>query len=107
VQDNAGLSPYALDELHDYLLIFQDDDTLGLTARLDGDRLEIMSGGQFVGVWRCSGTSMVFEGEPPTCVRTLQAAVLHTLSALAAHTSPTSTDADVPLPELRIVRASV
>lgn len=110
MQDIADLSPYALAELYDYLLIFQDEDALGLSARLEGDRLAIMSRGVLVGRWRWSGTSLVFEGEPPTCVCTLQAAVLHTLSALAvpaAVSPPAHPEADAPPVAMGHAHASV
>jgi hypothetical protein len=84
--DDAGPLPlFALDELHDYLHIFQETARSGLLVRIEDDHLTITFDGNPRGDWCRDGDSLVFHGEPFAQVRSLQAAVLHTLNVIAQH----------------------
>ena len=82
--DDAGPLPLcALEELQDYLHIFEETSRSGNRFRHDEGRLIIEVDGEMRGYWTLNGDSLVFHGDAFAHVRSLQAAVLHTLGVLA------------------------
>jgi len=83
-QDAGPLPVCALEELQDYLTIFEGEIRPGLRFTLGADGLEVIVDGVRLGIWRREGDALVFDGTPYALVHSLQAAVLQTLSVVGA-----------------------
>ena len=80
--DAGPLPLFALEELQDYLHIFEETSRPGLGFRIEDNRLTVTVDDRPAGAWRLTRNALVFEGVTNTRVTSLQAAVLHTLKVV-------------------------
>lgn len=80
--DAGPLPLFALEELQDYLHIFEETSRPGLGFRIEDNALTVTVDGRRAGAWCLIRNALVFEGVANARVTSLQAAVLHTLKVV-------------------------